>query len=56
MTPDIRAHYLQYARCWRLLKEHAGELNAPGVNLLLDVANLRQRDLEPGEEPASMTR
>lgn len=47
-------HLRQYARCWMLLKDHAGELNAPGVNLILDVALLRQRDLQPREEAAAM--
>ncbi len=50
MTP-LERHYLrQYARAWHLLKQHAhgriGGLNGAGCNLLLDVANLRQRDID----------
>ncbi len=48
---SIERHYLkQYARAWRLLKEHAGDrvgdLNRAGCNLLLDMINLRERDIE----------
>ena len=50
MTP-LECHYLkQYDRAWSLLKLHAGgkngDLNRRGSDLLLDVANLRQRDIE----------
>ena len=51
MNQQLERHYLkQYARAWRLLKLHAHDridgLNEAGCNLLLDVANLRQRDIE----------
>ncbi len=49
-----REYMRQYARCWRLMREHpagvpdnAGHvMNSAGYNMLLDVANLRQRDIE----------
>ncbi len=47
----LERHYLkQYARAWHLLKLHAhgriDGLNGAGCDLLLDVANLRERDIE----------
>lgn len=42
----------QYARQWRLLREHGvaaperEQVNGAAYNLLLDVANLRRRDIE----------
>ncbi len=43
----------QYARFWRLLRDHGTApregydgLNRPGYDLLLDVINLRTRDIE----------
>ncbi len=43
----LERHYLrQYARAWHLLKLHAPDpLNAPACDLLLDVINLRERDI-----------
>ncbi len=57
-----REYVRQYARCWQLLKahpvdtpNHAGQLMGPqGYDLLLDVANLRQRDIEHLREEATM--
>ncbi len=56
-----REYVRQYARCWRLMREHplgvpdsAGHvMNAAGYDLLLDVANLRQRDIESLREEAT---
>ncbi len=56
MTAIEQAFTHQYARAWRLLKDHAGELNAPGINLLLDVALLRQRDIEQLRREAATMR
>ena len=51
----------QYARCWRLLRKHgrdrgnpANQLNRTGYDFLLDVANLRRRDIEKLREGAAM--
>ena len=52
----------QYARCWRLMREHplgvpdsAGHvMNSTGYDFLLDVANLRRRDIEKLREGAAM--
>lgn len=42
----------QYARAWRLMREHAGQLNSQGWNLLLDVVRLRGKFLtERGYTP-----
>lgn len=51
MTQPLEREFVrQYARAWMLLKRHAGgnvgDLTREGRNLLLDVINLRQRDLE----------
>ena len=50
----------QYARCWRLLCKHGrakdnpkDQLNRAGYDLLLDVANLRRRDIERLREGAT---
>ncbi len=55
-----REYVRQYARCWRLMREHgrdqdnpADQLNRAGYDLLLDVANLRQRDIEKLREGAT---
>ncbi len=46
MNQQLERHYLkQYARAWHLLKDHGPELNSQGFNLLLDMINLRQRDI-----------
>lgn len=44
----LERHYLkQYARAWYLLKLHGTDpLNAPACDLLMDVINLRERDIE----------
>ncbi len=46
MNPLEREFVRQYARAWHLLKLHAPDpMNAPACDLLLDVINLRERDI-----------
>ncbi len=50
MTALEREYVQQYARAWRLIKLYdtgrIDGLNRAGRDLLLDVANLRYRDIE----------
>ena len=46
-----REYIRQYARFWRLLREHAPNLAPAGIDLLLDCASLRARDIARLTQP-----